>query len=191
MTVFTIESLKEIRGHVYVLAKQKSPGPFVVSEGATLGGVALAPWLEVPRAFQKYRKLRSDLFAFCLDEATSADSLQIDEEVVLECPETSLRCPQCGARVPRLSQGTEKPYQEAVAFRRNGRTMEAIRALVSEGMTVREAKAVVLHISNPDSECHRCGAVVMPSSHSICPKCHALNLAGRRDAQPAGEPESP
>lgn len=185
--IFKIVQSKEMRGDRYVLARKESSGPFLVSEGATLGGVALASWLKMPKAFRSYRRGREDLFAFRLSDQ-SAVELKPGERVALECPDAHLCCPQCGATLPHPNRLANEVYRQAVRLHRDGNSAGAMQPLRAKGLTIKESKALVLHISLRDTECHRCGAARSVPEHGICPSCHALNLVSGLPS--AGQEES-
>src|SRR6187399_479952 len=63
----TVETVSEIRGRVYVLARaSEDDSPILVTSRSTLDGVPVEPWLDVPRSLDPSGAPRTNLVAFCL-----------------------------------------------------------------------------------------------------------------------------
>ena len=83
---FEVESTVETAGHVYVLARLLDPGSSVdVPPGATLGGVALDEFMNMPIASGTPGQ-RGELFAFCLHALDDRPHFVEGERVVLHVP---------------------------------------------------------------------------------------------------------
>jgi hypothetical protein len=64
---FEVVAAFEALGRGYVIARLLDPSAsFEVADDATLGGVAVERWLEMPRIFDEARRPRFDVFGFCL-----------------------------------------------------------------------------------------------------------------------------
>ena len=62
-----VETVVEVRGRAYVYARTPDDcAPVPVTSRSTLGGVAIEPWLEMPRLIGQAGTLRTALIAFCL-----------------------------------------------------------------------------------------------------------------------------
>jgi hypothetical protein len=82
---FEIEHVFSLTGRgVVVLARWLGPESFTSLHGATLGGVSIEPWTEIPRAHHPDGRLRLDLFAFLLSRAEDRDRFAPGARVLLE-----------------------------------------------------------------------------------------------------------
>jgi hypothetical protein len=84
---FEIESVFTVtdRG-VVVLARWLGPQSFASLSGATLGGVPIEPWTDIPRKLGLDGQPRLDLFAFVLRRPEDRPRLVPGERVLLEAP---------------------------------------------------------------------------------------------------------
>ena len=65
--LFEVEQAAWIAQHLpVVVARMLDPQPFSIGDAATLGGCALAQFLEIPRSLRADGSPRLDLFAFAL-----------------------------------------------------------------------------------------------------------------------------
>jgi ubiquinone/menaquinone biosynthesis C-methylase UbiE len=83
MASFRVEKVLELRGCVYVFATRLDDAPFSVKTGARLGGVAVEPWLEQPRALDHSAAPRLDCFVFALSDPADRDRLAPGQQVDL------------------------------------------------------------------------------------------------------------
>jgi hypothetical protein len=65
-----VEAALELHGRSYVIARALGEHASVhVTSRSTLGGAALEPWLDIPRAISDLGVPRQDLIGFCLRSA--------------------------------------------------------------------------------------------------------------------------
>lgn len=83
MPSFRVEKVLELRGCVYVFATRLDDAPFSVKTGARLGGVAVEPWLEQPRALDQSGAPRLDCFVFALSDPADRERLAPGQQVEL------------------------------------------------------------------------------------------------------------
>ena len=85
------------------------------------------------------------------------------------------RCRSCGG-VWEVTVTIPPHIQEATAATlRAGAATRAIVSLLSTGLALPIAKAIVLHIATPVDHCHRCRRLLPRESIAECQFCHALN----------------
>ena len=93
------------------------------------------------------------------------------------CKKTAASCARCGMAFDVPTGMT--PVQRAEINRRvqKGNPLGAIRLprLIS-GLPVRQAKAVVLHLTEPGPGCHQCRESVLAARMSECASCRSLNI---------------
>jgi hypothetical protein len=86
------------------------------------------------------------------------------------------RCDRCGAAW--LGPGALDPVaaHEVASLMRGGDHITAIRRLrEATGLGLRDAKAVVHHVTHTPGACQRCGAVLVADGGEACPRCGSLN----------------
>jgi hypothetical protein len=84
---FEIESVFTVTGRgLVVLARCLEPQSFVTLRYATLGGVPIEPWTDIPRKLEPDGQPRLDLFAFVLRRPEDRPRLVPGERVLLEAP---------------------------------------------------------------------------------------------------------
>jgi hypothetical protein len=86
------------------------------------------------------------------------------------------RCDRCGATW--LSPEGLDPIaaHEIASLVRGGDRIAAIRRLrAATGLELRDAKAVVMHVTPRPGQCQRCGAVLAAGGGVACPGCGSLN----------------
>jgi hypothetical protein len=83
---FRIEYALDER-HAYVFARQIGAGDFQVLPGSRLGGVAIKPWLSMPRATTPDGRADMMLFVFVLESASDMTRLVVGQIVELESPD--------------------------------------------------------------------------------------------------------
>jgi hypothetical protein len=80
---FRIEFSSEIHGTVCVCARRVGEGDFRVTESSTLGGVALRPYLDIPRKLRDDGTPDLEIFAFLLRDFTDQHLLSVGQVVEL------------------------------------------------------------------------------------------------------------
>lgn len=87
-----------------------------------------------------------------------------------------VHCRACGASWSSPEAiGPEEISQVADAFRRHG-GIGGIKALRDcWGLSLRDAKAIVLHIVSEPDRCHRCKTPLEGQTVSVCGKCGSVN----------------
>lgn len=78
-----VEAALELHGRPYVIARALGESTAVhVTSRSTLGGAALEPWLEMPRAISELGMPRQDLIGFCLRSAQELARFQSGQRVL-------------------------------------------------------------------------------------------------------------
>jgi hypothetical protein len=87
-----------------------------------------------------------------------------------------VHCDRCGATW-LIPAALDPEARRAVAsLIRSGGLIPAIRHLREvTGLGLRDAKAVVQHITRTPGKCHRCGEALIPGAVDPCPRCRSLN----------------
>jgi hypothetical protein len=86
------------------------------------------------------------------------------------------RCDRCGATWPDPESIAPAARREVAALIRGGGPIPAIRRLREmTGLGLRDAKAVVHHITRTPGQCHRCGMALDAGLGATCPRCRSLN----------------
>lgn len=81
---FRIEYIFDQKRPVSLFARQLEAGQFAVSEGSSLGGVPIKPYLSQPRALTPDGRPDMTLFTFVLATAHDLPRLQVGQEVELK-----------------------------------------------------------------------------------------------------------
>ena len=90
---------------------------------------------------------------------------------------TALKCQKCGADVPipDLPAGARKSI--AAVAHDTGKLQAILELRDGARIGLRDAKAIVLHLSGEGGACHRCGTRLKEAGEEQnCPKCRSLNL---------------
>jgi hypothetical protein len=92
--------------------------------------------------------------------------------------EASHLCPQCRNHILIPAELNEPARVELADFLRSSRrkieTMEKLMQMY--GMGLRDAKALVAHITAPRGHCANCASRLPGGGITHCPSCSALNL---------------
>jgi len=84
---FEVESVFTVTGRgVVVLARWLGPQSFASLSGATLHGVSIEPWTDIPRQQGPDGQPRLDLFAFVLRRPEDRPRFVPGERILLEVP---------------------------------------------------------------------------------------------------------
>ena len=82
---FEVEAVFTVTGRgVVVTAKCLGPQSFTSLDGATLCGIPIEPWTQIPRALGADGRQRLDLFAFILSHPEDRERLAPGAHVFLE-----------------------------------------------------------------------------------------------------------
>jgi hypothetical protein len=81
---FRIEHIFGQTRPAYLLARQIGAGDFQVTATSTLGGVAIKPYLQIPRVLTTEGTPDLTIFAFVLASANDLPKLSIGQVVALE-----------------------------------------------------------------------------------------------------------
>jgi ribosomal protein L40E len=85
-------------------------------------------------------------------------------------------CGRCGASWSSPSNLTHPVAARIAKLVREHRTIEAIKLLRDHtGLSPRDAKGIIQHISPELGVCHRCRSTLGGSGVVTCPKCGSLN----------------
>jgi hypothetical protein len=86
------------------------------------------------------------------------------------------KCDRCGATWAAPESLAPEERQEAAASIRRGDLITAIRRLREmTGLGLRDAKAIVHHVTRHPGHCHRCGMALDLPGVATCPQCRSLN----------------
>ena len=85
-------------------------------------------------------------------------------------------CPRCVTDV-ELPDELTLPTRMHVANTARTDSVSAVRTLhATGGLTLRQAKAYVAHVTRAGGQCHRCKYVFTILGPSFCPGCSAFNI---------------
>jgi len=86
---------------------------------------------------------------------------------------TCVTCPACGASWAAPDAVPPERRQLVAALVRAHHPIGAIAQLrESTTLTIRDAKAITLHISDTPGQCHRCRATLADEPEIVCPSCN-------------------
>lgn len=89
----------------------------------------------------------------------------------------TFECKRCGAIVVP-DDLPDEVRRRAADIVRNGSGVGAMKLFHDEtSMSLRDGKALALHLARRDGQCRRCGADVPPGEVAECGKCKALTIA--------------
>jgi hypothetical protein len=85
-------------------------------------------------------------------------------------------CPACGANWD-MPDTISPQRRSKVAALVHAHDPLAAMAQLREGttLTLRDVKAITLHVSDTPGQCHRCGATLADEPEVVCPSCGSLN----------------
>ncbi len=88
----------------------------------------------------------------------------------------SMVCGNCGASWTEPDMLTDEQRCEVAALVRSGTEIAAMRQ-IREGnqLSLRDAKAIALHITRTPGTCHRCSYPLGGEATAHCPYCRAIN----------------
>ena len=84
-------------------------------------------------------------------------------------------CPRCGVvcRVPELT--SDERAEVAKVHRVHG-PLHAAKRLRGAGASLKDAKAVSLHLTLRPTQCHRCNNTLVGDVEVVCVRCRSLNF---------------
>jgi len=85
------------------------------------------------------------------------------------------KCGRCRGEWSRPIGLTASVKRNALELRLVPSIAEPTALLARSGLSMRDAKAVALHLSTERSACHRCGSVLDSGDVVVCGECRALN----------------
>jgi hypothetical protein len=87
-------------------------------------------------------------------------------------------CPNCNAMVTVPLDMKIEDQEQFAAMWRSGRKIEAIYEASKKKYLgdLTNCKGIMLHISDPNDSCLRCGTKLLESGITYCPFCNGLNL---------------
>jgi hypothetical protein len=89
----------------------------------------------------------------------------------------NLNCPKCKAEVVLPDDLSAELKSEIGSIARETGRMQAMLELNNKNrMGLRDAKAIVIHLSDKNGLCHKCKAQLATGEEEYCPKCRSLNL---------------
>ena len=87
------------------------------------------------------------------------------------------QCERCGAAWSMGSLLSDSVQRAVAEIVHSGQIIPAVRRLTSEGIDLKDSKAIVSHLCRTSGKCHRCGAdLVEKTEVENCHKCKSLNL---------------
>ena len=88
----------------------------------------------------------------------------------------SMVCGKCGGSWTEPDMLTDEQRHEVAAIVHGGNMIQAIKRLREFApLSLRDSKAIVIHIIRVPEQCHRCKQPLEGAPVTLCPSCRALN----------------
>ena len=87
-----------------------------------------------------------------------------------------LSCLRCTPSVQVSDDILSAVREELCSLVRQNKRLQGMMVLRHMGVPLIDAKFIVLHLSQADGTCHRCGTIVEGQGAQYCKNCRSLNL---------------